>query len=59
MNKELLKLKKALVKAIQPNKEDIQAEKLQKLIMEARSSKDYDIKQLVKEFGEIFQEVGE
>ncbi len=54
MNKELLKLKKELVKAIEPSKEDIQAEKLYNIITEARASGDRDIQKLLKQFSEVF-----
>ena len=40
MNIKLLKLKKELVKAIKPSKEDIQATNIKKAIEEARANKD-------------------
>ena len=50
MNKELIKLKKSLVNTIKPSKEDIQAEKLQKLIIETRASQQIGIQRFIEEF---------
>lgn len=55
MNKELVKLKKILVNSTKLSKEDIQAERLQKLILNARASQDFDINQFVIEFDKILK----
>lgn len=54
MNKELLKIKKELVKTFGPSKEDIQAEKLCNIITEARNSGDRNIQKLLKQLNEVF-----
>ena len=54
MNKELIKIKKSLVNTVKPSKEDIQAEKLQRLIIETRASQQIGIQRFIEEFNKIF-----